>query len=57
MPIWMCFFFFFKKNKIKKHPTLLDSHDVEKYSVQILGTTDSQVVQQSYTIPMTHNQK
>jgi hypothetical protein len=30
---------------------------VEKLSVQILGTTDSQVVQQSYTTPKTHNQK
>jgi len=30
---------------------------VGKYGVQILGTTDSQVVQQSYTSPRTHNQK
>ena len=30
---------------------------VEKYGVQKLGTTDFQVVQQSYTSPRTHNQK
>ena len=41
------------KNRIWGKGKSRQDHDVEQYDVQKLGTTDFQVVQQSYTSPMT----
>jgi hypothetical protein len=53
MVIALCHILWHKEHIIIKN----EVDPLEKYGVQILGTTDSQVVQQSYTSPRTHNQK